>query len=240
MDLMRGLRTHPHTGEPVKPLYTRPDGRHVWPVMGASPDDPSNGGGTDGEQGGTGSEGGEGEEEGEGGSGSDGEKPVSRAEFDRLQEHLRQADKKRADAEAALKKIEDAKKDDLTKAQERVAELEKANEAQGTEIAQLRLDNAFLRSNEVTWVNPKHALKLAEAEGYLEGIIKDGKVDEKALGGKLKEFAKANEHLVKKGTEEQQTPPPPSGGAVGSGGKGGKDGGVDETALKGRYRSLAR
>lgn len=241
MDLMKGLRTHPRTGEPIEPLYTRPDGRIVWPLMGASPDDPSNGGtGTEG-QGGTGDEGGEGAEGGEGGEGSDGDKPVSRAEFDRLQNHLREADRKRAAAEEALKKIEDAKKDDLTKAQERLAELEKANEAKDGEIAQLRLDNAFLRSNEVTWHNPKHALKLAETEGYLEGIIKDGKVDEKALGGKLKEFAKANEHLVKKGTEEQQqTPPPPSGGAVGSGGKGGKGDGVDEAALKGRYRSLAR
>lgn len=240
MDLMKGLRTHPRTGEPVEPLYVRPDGRIVWPVMGASPDDPSNGGtGTEG-QGGTEGEGGEGTEGGEGGEGSDGEKPVSRAEFDRLQNHLREADRKRAAAEEALKKIEDAKKDDLTKAQERLAELEKASEAKDTEIASLRLDNAFLRSNEVEWHDPKAAMLVADREGYLEGVVKDGKVDEKALAGKLKELAKAKAYLVKTGKEEQQTPPPPSGGAVGSGGKGGKDGGTDEAALKSRYRSLGR
>lgn len=239
MDLMKGLRTHPHTGEPVKPLYTRRNGSVVWPVMGASPDDSSNGGtGTEG-QGGTEGEGSEGQDGTDGGAGSDGSQPVSQADFDRLKAHLAEADRKRQAAEGELKKINDAKKDDLTKAQERVAELEQVNEASAKEIAQLRLDNAFLRANEVTWHDPKAALLVAEREGYLEGVVKDGKVDEKALASKLKDLAKAKEYLVKKSSNDQQTPPP-SGGAVGSGGKGGKDGGVDEAALKGRYRSLAR
>lgn len=242
MDLMRGLRTHPRTGEPVQPLYRRPDGRYVWPVMGASPDDPAGGdGGGDGEPSGTNDDGGkEGQEGGTGsGNGNDGDKPVSRAEFERLQEHLRQADKKRSDAEAKLKEIEDSKKDELTKAQERLAELEKSSEVKDAEIVQLRLDNAFLGVNDITWHSKKQALKLAESEGYLEGVIKDGKVDEKVLASKLKEFAKANDHLVKKDGSTTATSQA-SGGAVGSGGKGGKDGGTDEAALKGRYRSLNR
>jgi hypothetical protein len=31
---------HPHTGQPILPLWIRPDGRACWPIMGASPDDP--------------------------------------------------------------------------------------------------------------------------------------------------------------------------------------------------------
>lgn len=243
MDLMMGLKRHPHTGELLKPVYVTKGGRICWPVMGASPDDSSNSGTSgDGEPGtGTG-EGESGNESGQGneGAGTSGEATVSREEFERLKGHLSEADKKRSAAEAKLKEIEDAKKDDLTKAQERVAELEKANEESGKEIAQLRLDNAFLRANEVQWHDPKAALMVAEREGYLEGVIKDGKVDEKALAGKLKELAKAKAYLVKTDSGQQQQTPPPSGGAVGSGGKGGKDNGTDEAALTKRYRVLGR
>lgn len=31
---------HPHTGTPIVPLGYRMDGRAIWPIMGASPDDP--------------------------------------------------------------------------------------------------------------------------------------------------------------------------------------------------------
>lgn len=31
---------HPHTGAPIEPLWIRPDGRAMWPILGASPDDP--------------------------------------------------------------------------------------------------------------------------------------------------------------------------------------------------------
>lgn len=31
---------HPHTGAPIEPLGYRKDGRAIWPIMGASPDDP--------------------------------------------------------------------------------------------------------------------------------------------------------------------------------------------------------
>lgn len=34
------MKFHPHTGEPIVPLWIRPDGRAMWPILGASPDDP--------------------------------------------------------------------------------------------------------------------------------------------------------------------------------------------------------
>lgn len=34
------MKFHPHTGAPIEPLWIRPDGRAMWPILGASPDDP--------------------------------------------------------------------------------------------------------------------------------------------------------------------------------------------------------
>lgn len=34
------MKFHPHTGAPIAPLWVRPDGRAMWPILGASPDDP--------------------------------------------------------------------------------------------------------------------------------------------------------------------------------------------------------
>lgn len=238
---MQLMKIHPRTGEPVLPLYMRHDGRFVWPVMGASPDDPNSGGTSgDGEPGGSGEGTGSTGEPAGGNEGGDADKPVSRAEFDKLQQHLSEADKKRTAAEAKLKEIEDGKKDELTKATEKVAELEKSLQARDSELVALRLDNAFLGVNDVTWHDKKVAMREAKAEGYLDEVVKDGKVDEKLLGKKLQELAKAKAYLVKSEGGQQQQTPPPSGGAVGSGGKGGKDGGTDEAVLKARYRSLNR
>lgn len=235
-------RLHPKTGEPVQPLYVRLDGRLVWPVMGASPDDPNDGGGSgDGEPGtGTG-EGGTGNA-GENGTGNTGEddKPVSRAEFARLQQHLSAADQKRAAAEAKLKEIEDGKKDELTKATERAEELTKTLAKKDEELAALRLDNAFLSVNDVTWHDKDDAMTAAQRGGYLEGVIgEDGKVDQKGLAKKLSELAKAKPHLVKAGTTNNNNEPlPPSGGAVGSGGNATPDPKGAEAKRKARYGRL--
>ncbi|MFT4189873.1 MAG: hypothetical protein QM621_15020 [Aeromicrobium sp.] len=43
-------RTHPLTGEPIRPLGRRRDGRLIWPIMGASDDPPPADGGNDDSQ----------------------------------------------------------------------------------------------------------------------------------------------------------------------------------------------
>lgn len=238
-------RLHPKTGEPVLPLYMRLDGRPVWPVMGAAPDDPNDSGTTgDGEPtGGAGGEGGTGTGT-EGGTGGDAEKPITRAEFDRLQQHLSAADKKRADAEAKLKEIEDAKKDELTKATERAEALEKDLQKYKEDLAVLRLDNAFLSVNDITWHDKEDAITAAQRGGYLEGVVSDdGTVDKKGLAKKLAELAKAKPHLVKAGSTNapKNEPLPPSGGAVGSGGGNtSKDPKTDEAGRRARYGRLYR
>ncbi|MDN4174726.1 hypothetical protein QWY28_17325 [Nocardioides sp. SOB77] len=46
-------KRHPRTGAPLEALWVRPDGRVMWPILGASPDDPADGsGGGDGGPGG--------------------------------------------------------------------------------------------------------------------------------------------------------------------------------------------
>jgi hypothetical protein len=37
--LVHPWMVHPHTGEPLRAVWVRPDGRPVWPIMGASEDD---------------------------------------------------------------------------------------------------------------------------------------------------------------------------------------------------------
>lgn len=236
-------RVHPKTGDPVLPLYVRLDGSVVWPVMGASPDDPNDGGSGDGEPNDSGGTGGTGSTGSEGGTGTgEDDKPVSRAEFLRLQQHLSAADKKRAEAEARLKEHEDSKKDELTKATERAEELSKTVEQQKADIAALRLDNAFLSVNDITWHDKDDAMTAAQRGGYLEGVVgEDGTVDSKGLAKKLAELAKAKPHLVKAGTEKKNEPLPPSGGAVGSGGGASKDDkSNDEAKRKARYGRLYR
>lgn len=199
-------------------------------------------GGDGGGSGGTGSTDGEptGGADG-GGTGEPSTETVSKAEFDRVQEHLRQADRKREEAEKRLKEIDDKDKSELERTTARVEELEKEKEKQDRELADLRLQNAFLTVNAITWHNPGAALTLARQEGYLEGVVsEDGKVDQAKLKTKLEQFAGKNDYLVKKDGATPPPPPPPSGSGVGSGGRQRDNGTPEEAALKARYRVLNR
>lgn len=193
------LSTHeaaPDLGSLVAPLF-RWHGKDIYPWFGAEGDDGGDtdpGGAPDDDDEDTG---------GEGDKGKDGDRPVTRDEFEQIRRQLSEADKRKAAAEKKLKEIEDGKKDELTKATERAAELEKVNAAQLAEMADMRLQNAFLTADSgITWHDPGDALALAERRGYLtEVVADDGKVDSKKLAAKLRELAKASPHLVKTGSE---------------------------------------
>lgn len=216
----------------LAPLFTW-RGMDVYPVRG-SEDDDSTDDDSDSEPGdGDAGEGGE--------SGSEGSSDtVSREDFLKLQNQLKAADKRRDEAEKRLKKIDDANKDELTKATERAAEFEKQVKERDGEIADLRLQNAFLTAETgITWHDPGDALALAERKGYLEGVVdEDGKVDSKKLGAKLKEMAGKHSYLVKTGADSDnggEDKPPASGGKVGSKGKK-----ADEAKIPDRYNKFLK
>jgi hypothetical protein len=216
-----------HLGSLLVPLF-RWHGKDFYPMFGAEGDGDDDGDG-DGDPG---SDDGDDDGEGDGKEGSGDAKPVTREEFDRLRTQLSMSDKKRSAAEKALKAIEDGKKGELQKVQDDLAEANKKNEMQATELATMRLQNAFLSADVgITWHDPADALALAERRGYLEGVVEeDGKVDEKMLATKLKEMAKAKPNLVKNeadtasdGGKGEQQKPTPTGGKVGGKGKTNKD-----------------
>lgn len=215
----------------LAPLFTW-RGRDIYSVCGAEGDD----GDDDGSDGDPDSDG---EDTGGTGATTDGSGTVTREEFDQLRNQLSAADKRRDAAEKKLKDLDDAKKDELTKATERAQELEKTVQQRDKDIAELRLQNAFLTAETgITWHDPADALALAERQGYLaEVVAEDGKVDQGKLKVKLKELAKAKPHLVKtdtapEGSKTKEDPKPPTGQKVGSKGTNGKTG---EPALPSRY-----
>jgi hypothetical protein len=207
----------PGTGTLLAPLFTW-RGRDVYPVFGAEGegegvDDPDSDSDDDNDAG-----------TGEGAE-SKGADTVSREEFETLRRQLSASDKNKS---AAEKKLEDAKKDEFTKTTERVAELEKTNAQQAKDLADMRLQNAFLTAETgITWHDPADALDVAERRGYLAEVVdEEGKVNTAKLTAKLKELAKAKPHLVKDGSEskEKDKPAGPTGSKVGGGNKKASDG----------------
>jgi hypothetical protein len=205
-------------GAMLQPLFTW-RGKAVYPVFGAEGDE-----GNDGEP--DSELDADADEDTGKGTKDESSDTVSRKDLDEVINRMKAADKRASQAEAKLKAQEDAKKDELTKATERATELEKTTAQQAKDIAELRLQNAFLSNTSgITWHDPADALALAERQGYLAEVVDDeGKVDSGKLTAKLKELAKAKPHLVKNGKDDKEDKPTgPTGSKVGTKGTGGKD-----------------
>lgn len=182
----------PRNGTPLRPLGVI-RGRLVWPVMGASPDDPS-------------SEEGEKEKSGqnenpEGASTTgDGNEGDPRAKIDALTDekdrHVRrrqEAEKERDELRARLAEIEGKDKTELEKVSTRVTELESENETLRNDLHRARIENAFLTDNKYSWHNPRRALDLADLSEV--EIDEDGKV--LGLTKALDALAKSDAYLLK-------------------------------------------
>lgn len=181
------------------------------------------GSGDDGNDSGDSGSGDDGGDDNGDGTGGDDDEKVSKAELDKAMDRLRAADRRASKAENDLKAINDAKKDDLTKAQDRVTELEQEVETHKETVTSLRLENAFLTANKHTWHKPAAALALARSEGYLSEVMNDdGTVDNKKMGSALDKLAKDNAYLVKTAGS----------GASGESGGGRSDNGKDDKAIK--------
>lgn len=140
---------------------------------------------------------------------TDGQSAVSREEFEKLRAQLAAADKKRAEAEAAHAQLRDKDMPAIQKLERDLAEMTKAREEMTAANQALRVENAFLMSNEHDWHNPSAALQLldrskitVDAEGNVVGM-KDA----------LKALASAHPYLLKPKPAEGQggagSPAPP-------------------------------
>lgn len=208
-----GLATkrHPRTGMAVQPLYVRKDGSAVWPVLGAAPDDddPDDPTFT-----------GEDEDEDEDDEDKDEEskskkKVVKKSKDDEDDDEdeddakfkaSRQAKRYRLklrETESALEEVrkelrqiknKDRKPDEvvseeLTETKEKLDRVTRANN-------EMRLELAFFKANDIDWVDPADALRLADLDDV--DVDDDGNVDRKSLRRALRELAKRKPHLVKK------------------------------------------
>ena len=174
--------------------------------------------GTDGEQG-TGNGGGSSADSAQHNGGDNtGNDTVSRADFDRLQRQLSEADKKRSTAEQELQKIKDADLSELDKSKKDLQTMTAERDTLQGEVDKLRLANAFLSANDISWQDADVALDIAQAKGYLADAVKeDGTVDAKELKKALKKLSDDHKYLVKSSKssdeddDDEEEEPKPSG-----------------------------
>lgn len=237
------------------PMGVRPDGRFIYPVAGASPDDPSNDdGGTGGTEGGDAGGGSEGQG-GNGGAGTEGADSkdsaatatVSKEEYDKVMARMQAADRTAAANAKALKELQDKDLSEQEKVAKRVPELEQENTALVAENKGLKAKVAFLGLDSLSWHDPDVALSQVNLS---EVFAEDGSIDKKALKKVADDLAKDKPFLVKsandgKGGEGKGGSGTgntggsgPSGSSAGSGGKGGAGNGTDEATLRAKYPAL--
>ena len=192
----------PRTGQRLRPLGVV-NGRTVWPMMGASPDDPNN-------EEDEGTEDKDGSPEG-GSSSEDGDKGNPDAKITALEDEKNRHVRRRQEAEterdrlrAELEELKGKDQTELERATSRVTELESENTALNEALRQTRLENAFLTDNTYTWHNPRRALSLADLSDV--EIDDDGTVH--GLKKALDALAKSDAYLLKKEAEgnEEETP----------------------------------
>jgi len=165
--------------------------------------------GDDGDEGEDGDEG----DEGQGSSTDKKDDDDTETEADRLRKRMKAADKNNSALQRRIKELEDKDKDEKTRAEERATELESENTSLKETLSSLRLENAFLVSNDQTWDDPEYALDYAQRRGYLEDVVDDdGSVDKDALKKALKRLATDKPRFLAAASTdsddgEQQQPP---------------------------------
>lgn len=207
----------------------------------------NNGTGTDSAQG-TGNGGGTGADGAQQNSGNntDSNNTVSRAEFDRLKQQLSAADQKRQTAETELQTLKDKDLSEKDKAVKDLKTVTDERDSLATTVRELRLANAFLSANTVTWNNADVALSIAQSQGYLADAVSDkGEVDTKELGKALAKLADEHKYLVKaKGSEdddeEDEEETPASGQSATGAGKKKADAKATQARLEATLPALGR
>lgn len=217
------------------------NGKPVWPVIGGAEDDGTQSGsdGTDNAEQGEDDKGSEGsgndaEESGQSANDSDGDKPVTRVEFDRLRSQLSAADKKREEAENKVKKFEDANRSELEKAQKAAEEAVAERDSAREKLRDVGIREAFRSFSDeqkppFVWHNIEVAMDLLDKDLY--AMDDDGKVS--GMDKAIKALAKDHAYLLNKETSGDGKS---SGGSFNGGKTNTKT--TDENKLKMKYRAL--
>jgi chromosome segregation ATPase len=207
---------HPHTGAPLRPLGVRKDGRPMWPIMGASPDDDPDGGDTG--SGGTDNTDDDDDDDPEGdskdskdsdkGTDKDGDPEAKIAALeDEKKRHVRrrqEAEKERDELRTRLEALEAKDTPELEQLQKKTTQLESEVSTLSSALSEARLQVAFLQDNTYAWHNPGRALKLADLSEV--EIDDDGTVT--GLKSALDKLAKTDSYLIKTEGEKQKEKPP--------------------------------
>lgn len=230
----------PRTGLRLRPLGVV-GGRAVWPMMGASPDDPS-------EDDPKGDPGDNDDPEGqkkttEDGGGSDKGDPQAKIhalteEKQRQYDRRMEAESRAEAAEARVRDLENKDKSDEERSAARLTELETENESLHGLLKTSRLENAFLKDNTYKWHNPDRAMALADLSEV--EIDKDGKVH--GLKDALKRLAEAEPYLLKPEDDKddrREEPSTPTPGRKTAKGKS-KSQDEEDEALKRKFPALQR
>lgn len=179
-----------------------------------------------------------------GGSGSegDGDKPVSRAELDKIMARMRAADQRATNAEkardenkAALDKIETDKLGDVEKAKKEAADAVKLAESQANELKSTRMETAFVKVNDVKWHDVETAYEILLKDYAADIEYTDGKVS--GMKEAVAKLAKAKPFLINTALVE------PANGATGgthNGRKGATDAAAATAEQKRRFPAAYR
>lgn len=156
---------------------------------------------------------------------------VSKADFDKLMNRMKAADRRAAAAEKIVAEAEKAKMSDIEKAQAEAAEAKTKAETAAAAMKDLQIRNAFLSSTGITWHDPEDALRLADLSNI--DVADDGTIDSKAVANVLKELAKNKPHLVKVAATEAS-------GSANNGNRKGNQGKPDVAQQLSRFPALGR
>lgn len=202
-------------------------------LRGFNPDgeeeNPEGTGSTSDEGGNAGSEG-QGSENDGGATGSEDD-----SELKKVTERMKAADRQNAELRQKLQAIEDEKLSETEKKDKELETLRASHSELEASVSRLRLENAFLASNDVSWHDPEIAMSKANLEGVVDD---DGNIDRKALTKSLKKLAEEKPFLVKTAETTEEKPPAGSSGSNVGGSPKDKGGKIDAERLRSRYPNL--
>jgi hypothetical protein len=201
-------KVHPHTGLPLEAVGVGKSGDIWWPIMGGAEDDDKGGDDDDADDDDDDDADDDADDDTDDTDDKDDDDKKKKKKADpakriaaleeeksRHYKHLVAERKRTADLEARLKAIEEKGMKPEEIEERRKADQSAKDEAAAEALKALRLENAFLAANDITWQNKEHALKLLDMDEV--EFAADGTVDRKSLRAALRRLAKANPHLVK-------------------------------------------